>query len=141
MLPSTLPPSDDKRATDSRMSSSAKRVDAFRDRLQDAGLLRKEVLVSAETNARLAVLAKLHRTSAVNVASALLEAGLAHYEATGHAGTAAGTGVQGALSRSSLGTASACVGSTATALSAALPPAGLDPITDFFNRRKEPYRG
>lgn len=141
MPPSTLPPSDDKRALDNRASSSAKRVDAFRDRLQDAGLLRKEVLVSAETNARLAALAKLHRTSAVNVASALLEAGLAHYEATGYAGAAAGAGVQGALSSSSFGATRACVGNTATAQSAALPPASLDPITDFFNRRKEPYCG
>lgn len=61
-------------------NSSAK-LSAFRKRQETAGYLRKEVLVTPETTDKLALLAKTHNVSALDVASALLEHGLSRYEA------------------------------------------------------------
>ncbi len=59
--------------------SSTEKVEAFRRRLQSAGFMRKEVLVTAETWDQVQALAKEHGFSAVDVASGLLEHGLANY--------------------------------------------------------------
>lgn len=60
-------------------TTSAK-VEAFRKRQESAGFLRKEVLVTKDTADQLAALAKTHRVSVTDVASALLEHGLAGYQ-------------------------------------------------------------
>lgn len=62
-------------------ATNSEKTNAFRERNKEMGLLRKEVLVSAETAARLSELAKQQETSVTNVASGLLEMGLSHYEA------------------------------------------------------------
>lgn len=59
--------------------SSAEKVEAFRQRLQSAGFMRKEVLVTEETWDQVQALAKEQGASAVDVASGLLEHGLATY--------------------------------------------------------------
>lgn len=56
--------------------SDSERLGAFRSRLESAGYLRKEVLVTRSTAEALGQLAKVHRVTLTDAASALLEYGL-----------------------------------------------------------------
>ena len=61
--------------------TSSGKVGAYRSRQESAGYLRREVLVTQTTADRLGTLAKEHGVSATDVASAMLEHGLAHFDA------------------------------------------------------------
>ncbi len=98
----------------------ALKVAAFRDRQASAGYLRREVLLSPEAAQAVKAIAETQSVSAIDVTSALFEIGLAQYQAT-YASTA---------------TAQGCVRSVSASLSAAAAPAA-DPVTQFFNRRKD----
>lgn len=63
-----------------KYESAAEKVDAFRQRLQSAGYLRKEVLVTQSTWEQVQALAQAQGVGVVDVASGLLEHGLRHYE-------------------------------------------------------------
>lgn len=103
-------------------NSSSEKVSAFRERNKEAGLLRKEVLVTTETAHRLADIAKQQGTSVTNVASGLLEMGLAHYEALNALGTYAGS-QPAASAQSAAPSAAAPDWSVTGAVGAALPTA------------------
>lgn len=143
-------------------TSSSEKVSAFRERNKEMGLLRKEVLVSADTATRLTELARQQDTSVTNVASGLLEMGLAHYETLHDLGYVANSVVQGnrvvasAFSTAAQGmdTLSAITGAlarsrTLTNTEPASPPDASscpadeavpfqvpDPINNFFQKRK-----
>jgi hypothetical protein len=159
-------------------TSSAK-VEAFRARQESAGYSRKEVLVTKVTADQLQALAKTHGVSATDVASALLEHGLAQYQTTasstpspylgqnasglsmlsGASRSMGGSGLERlfagsaplAAAAQSLRSASPAV--YAMSVASASPGAGiseassplvssdlgtLDPISNFFQRRKAP---
>lgn len=60
-------------------ADAAVKLSVFRERQAASGYLRKEILVTADTEAHLKCLALAHQVSVSDVASALLEAGLAAY--------------------------------------------------------------
>jgi hypothetical protein len=60
--------------------TSSEKLSAFRKRQESAGYLRKEVLVTQDTTDQVALLAKTHNVSVLDVASAMLEYGLSRYE-------------------------------------------------------------
>lgn len=104
-------------------SSSSEKVSAFRERNKEAGLLRKEVLVTTETGQRLADIAKQQGTSVTNVASGLLEMGLAHYEALNALGTYASSSPTAPVSAPSAAVAATPAWSASASLGASLPTA------------------
>lgn len=104
-------------------SNSAK-VSAFRTRLDQAGYLRKEVLVTASTAEQVQRLAAQHQVRPVDVYSALLEWGLNQYVPPT---PAVAGGCAGALGGAPL---------SATSLSPSAPPED-NPIARFFQQRKE----
>lgn len=61
-------------------ATASDKLNAFRDRQEAAGYLRKELLVTKETWERISVLAKTHGVSAADAASGLLESGLVTFE-------------------------------------------------------------
>jgi len=128
-------------------ASSSEKALAFRQRLVAGGYLRKEVLVSADVAERLAGIAKTHEVSTVDVASALLEHGLAAFEQQSSV-------LQPARAASLNGAASAfgamnVVGASAGPVLSASPGFALsapsstavNPILDFFQRRKDSLNG
>ena len=83
-------------------SNSAK-LDAFRSRLEGAGYLRKEVLVTRTTAEAVSLLAKAHGVGFTDAASALLEVGLAQFTQTYSAPAEAGSApVESAMTPKSL---------------------------------------
>ena len=63
--------------------SDAEKVEAFRARQESAGYMRREVLVTRETAEKLNALSVQQGVSTLDVGSALLELGLAEFEASG----------------------------------------------------------
>ena len=59
---------------------TATKMSMFRARQAASGYLRREVLMTEETAVRVKALAEAHQVSATDVASALLEYGLAQYD-------------------------------------------------------------
>ena len=121
--------------------NDAEKVEAFRARQESAGYLRREVLVTRETAEKLNALAALQEVSTLDVGSALLELGLAEFEAA-DAGTAVAKVAslsKKALSKHS-GTRS---GRSSVAKVSASPPqleieqATVNPIQRFFEKRRE----
>ena len=137
----------------------------FRARQAASGYLRREVLMTEQTATQVKILAEAHQVSATDVASALLEYGLAQYDAqqTQAAEAVAEAAVSGALrglsvaalpkgalgyaanacalSAASLTTApasfSAVIGNAAPAISDNATTQNDNPIMRFFQRRKE----
>jgi hypothetical protein len=70
------------------LTSSSEKTEAFRQRLASGGYLRREVLVTQAVAQRVADLAKEHKVSTVDVTSALLEQGLARFDAMTSSGVA-----------------------------------------------------
>lgn len=68
--------------------STSMKVEAYRKRLESAGYLRKELLVTQETAAMLQWLAEKQGVSMADVAGALLEYGLERYKGEHLAGKA-----------------------------------------------------
>lgn len=144
-------------------ASSSEKVQAFRQRQASSGYLRREVLLTEPVSARVVELAKEHQVSIVDVTSALVEQGLSAYEShkkdSNSLGLALGAlnavvgNPQGSVAQVSAATPllqghaaglrslSQPVGAVPGAGPAqALAATGSNPITDFFNRRKETYR-
>lgn len=125
--------------TSPHQEATKQRVATFRDRLSESDLHRKEVLVSGELAQTLTHLAKLHQTSVVNVASALLEIGVQQYQTQYAAAPLFPGPSTGEVRAFSGAIASACQFPEPAAARA--ESLALDPITAFFNRRKEPRNG
>lgn len=141
-----------------KYESAAEKVDAFRQRLQSAGYLRKEVLVTQATWERVQALAQAQGVGVVDVASGLLEHGLRHYEAraeprvqacavpsarslfTGQLRGAQNTAfasVADAQSAAPCETSPVLGVATALEVSGNTPVSDHNPILNFFARRKE----
>lgn len=141
-----------------KYESAAEKVDAFRQRLQSAGYLRKEVLVTQATWERVQALAQAQGVGVVDVASGLLEHGLHHFEAcaeqraedravpalhslaTGQLRGARNTAFASVANVQSAGTLgkSTVLGAAATpGVSGNNPTPEHNPILNFFARRKE----
>ncbi|MCC5611587.1 hypothetical protein LC612_33815 [Nostoc sp. CHAB 5834] len=101
--------------------SSAEKMSAFRSKQLSIGYVRKEVLVSEESQLALSALATKHGVSVLDVASSILEEGVKRLQLEEQL-----TQINGALSQSALIQGSPLV----TASSA-------NQITEFFNKRKK----
>lgn len=128
--------------------SSSEKVSAFRSRLQRAGYLRKEVLVTPYTETRAEELAKAHGVRSVDVYSALLEFGLQAYDqeaadcgrlAVATAQFVSGNGAYGEVAVRQAPSLAYALSNMANSSSLASAPAnpGADPIATFFQKRKE----
>jgi len=145
-----------------KYESAAQKVDAFRQRLQSAGYLRKEVLVTQATWEQVQALAQAQGVGVVDVASGLLEYGLRHYEARAEPHAQDRAVLPSASSPRSLFTdqlrgaqntafasvadaqsAAPCETSPVLGVATALEVSGNTPVSDhnpilnFFARRKE----
>ncbi|MEI8030058.1 MAG: hypothetical protein WCH35_09805 [Comamonadaceae bacterium] len=103
--------------------SASDKLEAFRKRLESAGYMRKEVLVTKETWEQISTLAKENSASVSDTASGLLEYGTRAFVAKKESASIA-------FSRKQNDAPSAPVSSN----SKARP--GANPIADFFNKRK-----
>jgi hypothetical protein len=103
--------------------SPTEKIEAFRRRLESAGLMRKEVLVTHETWDTLMTLAKAQGVSTSDAASGLLE----------HAAKAYATKQAKAAPRP----LDPAPGITSSSKPKPKPKATADPIQDFFNKRRE----
>ena len=104
--------------------SASDKLEAFRKRLESAGYMRKEVLVTKETWEQISALAKENGASVSDTASGLLEYGTKAFVAKK---------VPASVSFSR---------KESDAPSSPAPPKlkakpGVNPIADFFNKRKE----
>lgn len=144
--------------------TSSEKLGAFRERNKEAGYFRKEVLVRQATADKLAAIAKAEGVSVTNTASALLELGIAQYEALRqtsdvvHAPAPAGLTLHESVGQvyaqsnqlkaaspsnmRSLGQAASAQATSsplealASSLSAASSSAVANPISSFFESRK-----
>lgn len=141
-------------------SDSAK-LQAFRQRLDSSGFVRKEALIKTDTLAEISRLAKTHGVPEADVTGSLVELGLKSWqqaclqgsttnslESGGIAAQVAGamqSSAQGAAQGSALGSAQVAAGGAVWAawVSPAQPQASLaavpgdsNPITQFFAQRK-----
>lgn len=105
--------------------SASDKVEAFRKRLETAGYLRKEVLVTKETWEQISALAKENGASVSDTASGLLEYGTKAYAAKMVAAASV------AFSRKESDA------SSVQSNPKPKPRPGANPISDFFNKRKE----
>lgn len=122
-------------------ASSAEKLGAHRQRLASAGYSRKEVLVTDQTWEQVQALARSHGVGAVDVASGLLEFGLAQIAQGGYDKLAVASS-QGAATLTRADLSSAFAASASLSSSSAQSNAQAqstpenNPITDFFKRRK-----
>ena len=106
--------------------SSSEKLEAFRKRLESAGFMRKELLVTKETWEQVVELAEQNGVSASDAASGLLEFGVRSFKAK-----AARQPVSEVMfSRKEQADAVAVVQKPK-------PRGGSNPIADFFVKRKE----
>jgi hypothetical protein len=99
----------------------AEKLEAFRQRQQSAGYLRREVLVTEEVALQLSRLAKQNGVSVTDVASGMLEYGLERYD------EAPGSSTGG--SPEAAGTMPEALAGGAAVVPAAVPPSALAPGT------------
>jgi len=104
--------------------SASDKLEAFRKRLESAGYMRKEVLVTKETWEQISALAKENGASVSDTASGLLEYG-----------TKAFVAKRGSASVSFSRKESDSPTTSVSPKQKGKP--GANPIADFFNKRKE----
>lgn len=103
---------------------SAEKMAAFRARQSSAGYLRRELLLSPENAELVKEIAARQAVSVIDVVSALFEEGLAQYQAEPRS-----------CAMSLEGSMTSCSVAAAVKPTPAVPV--TDPITQFFNRRKD----
>lgn len=126
-------------------ASAAEKVDAFRQRQGTAGYLRKEILVTRETWDQVSGLALAHQVSASDVASGLLEHGLAAFSSAPPEGTSTLSGptdcallpTRGVLLASTVGASAQGTVAPIPGAASALTAPRDNPITRFFAKRKD----